>query len=255
MHRGLAVAVVVPAYGEARLLPRMLRRLPAWVDAVYVVDDASDDGTAEAALAVGDPRLRVVRHSVNRGVGAAIATGYAAALAAPADVVAVMAGDDQMDPGDLPSLLAPLADGRADHVKGDRLAHPEARRMPLARRAGTRFLAGVTRAATGLRVHDSQCGYTATTAACLRALPLDDLWPRYGYPNDLLALLARGGFRVAEVPVRPVYADEASGLRPWHVVTILAVIARRWGAGRAPGRPRRAGAPAGARFGRSPLAE
>lgn len=233
----------------------MLRRLPAWVDAVYVIDDASDDGTAAAALAVGDPRVRVARHAVNRGVGAAIATGYAAALSASADVVVVMAGDDQMDPRDLPALLAPLADGQAEHVKGDRLAHPDARRMPLARRVGTRLLAGVTCAATGLSIHDSQCGYTATTAACLHALPLDELWPRYGYPNDLLALLARGGFRVAEVPVRPVYADEASGLRPWHVVTILAVIARRWGAGRAPGRALRGSAPPGAPLGRPPLPE
>lgn len=236
MHRGLVVAVVVPAYREERLLPRMLRRVPAWVDSIHVVDDASPDATAAVALGVGDPRVEVVRHAVNRGVGAAIVTGYRAALATPAEVVVVMAGDDQMDPGDLPALLAPLVAHEADHVKGDRLRHPEARRMPWPRRAGTRALAAVTRTATGLAVHDSQCGYTATAARCLRELPLTELWPRYGYPNDLLALLAAGGHRVAEVPVRPVYAGEASGLRPWHLGVILAVIARRWAAGRRAGR-------------------
>src|SRR5689334_6881870 len=94
------LAVIVPAYREERLIARMLRRVPAAVDAVYVVDDASPDGTRDAALAVSDPRVRVVSHASNRGVGAAIATGYLAALADGHDVLAVMAGDDQMHPDD-----------------------------------------------------------------------------------------------------------------------------------------------------------
>ncbi|HET9933325.1 MAG TPA: glycosyltransferase family 2 protein [Polyangiaceae bacterium] len=228
MWRQSRIAVVVPAYCEARIIGRMLRRLPGYVDAVFVVDDASPDETSSAALAVGDPRVVALRHAVNRGVGAAIVTGYRAALEAGSDVAAVMAGDDQMHPDDLEAVLAPVVGGLADYVKGNRFVHPEARRMPVLRRLGGEMLSFSTRRATGLSVSDTQCGFTAISAPMLRRLPLGELWPRYGYPNDLLGLLSSHGARVREVPVRPVYADETSGLRAFHVASILGVIARRY---------------------------
>ncbi|HEV8551103.1 MAG TPA: glycosyltransferase family 2 protein [Polyangiaceae bacterium] len=221
------IAVIVPAHREERLLGRMLARVPAFVDAIYVVDDASPDGTLAVARASNDPRVRALSHATNQGVGAAIVTGYREAIADDHDVLAVMAGDDQMDPDDLEPLIRRVLSG-ADYAKGNRFRHPESRRMPFLRRLGGEVLSFATRRATGLRVTDTQCGYTALCARAARALPLAELWPRYGYPNDLLLLLAAHGMRVAEVPVRPVYADEASGLRPWHVISILTVIARRY---------------------------
>jgi glycosyltransferase involved in cell wall biosynthesis len=222
------IAVVVPAYDEERLVARTLGRMPAFVDAIYVVDDASRDDTVESVRSVPDPRIQCLRHDRNRGVGAAIVTGYRAALEAGHDVIAVMAGDDQMDPSDLGSVVDPVASGLTDYVKGNRFEHPERFRMPVLRQLAGRVLARLTRATTGYPVHDSQCGYTAIARHAATALPLDDLWPRYGYPNDLLALLAARGFRVTEVPVRPVYADERSGVRPWHAAVVAAVIVRRW---------------------------
>ncbi len=228
MWLGRRIAVVVPAYSEQRLIGRTLGTMPDFVDHVVVVDDASPDRTSEVVASLGLPRVELVRHGENRGVGAAIATGYRSALAAGADVMAVMAGDAQMDPADLARVVEPVARGEAAYVKGNRFVHPEAHRMPLLRRLGSSALAGLTRAATGLDVDDTQCGYTALSRAAAQALPLEDLWPRFGYPNDILALLAGRGFSVLEVPVRPVYADEQSGLRPWHVAVIAGVIARRW---------------------------
>ncbi len=172
--------------------------------------------------------MQVLRHATNRGVGAAIVTGYEAALAAGVDVIAVMAGDDQMDPSDLEAVLSPVVRGDADYVKGNRFVHAEARRMPRLRRLGGEVLSFLTRAATGLSVSDTQCGFTALSAGFARTLPLAELWPRYGYPNDLLGLLAARGARVREVPVRPVYADEESGLCAWHVAVIARVILRRY---------------------------
>lgn len=224
---GARIAVIVPAHGEERLLGRMLARVPGYVDGIYVVDDASTDGTFDVARASGDPRVRALRHTENQGVGAAIVTGYRGALADDHDVLAVMAGDDQMHPDDLAPLLRAVLGG-ADYAKGNRFRHPDAGRMPLARRFGGEVLSLATRQASGLRVSDTQCGFTALSARAARSLPLGELWPRYGYPNDLLLLLAARGMRVAEVPVRPVYADETSGLRPWHAVRILGVIARRY---------------------------
>ena len=228
MFQQANVAVIVPCFNESRLVGRALRRLPTWVDCVIAVDDASSDCTSQAILAIGDPRLTLVRHASNRGVGAAIRTGYRAALEQRADVLTVMAGDDQMDPGDLPRILTPVVTGVADYVKGNRFLHPEAEAMPLLRRLGGRLLSSATRLASGLSIDDSQCGFTALSAVTARHLPLHELWPRFGYPNDLLLLLAARGLRVEEVPVRPIYADEKSGIRPWHIAQILGVIARRW---------------------------
>ena len=222
------VAVIVPCFNESRLVGRALRRLPAFIDSVIAVDDASRDATAEAILSVGDPRVTLVRHATNQGVGAAIRTGYQLALERRAEVLVVMAGDDQMDPVDLPELLMPVVAGVADYVKGNRFKHEQSVAMPWMRRLGGGLLSAATRAATGLDIDDSQCGFTALSAAAARHLPLQRLWPRFGYPNDMLLLLAARGLSVAEVPVRPVYADEKSGIRPWHIAQILAVIARRW---------------------------
>jgi glycosyltransferase involved in cell wall biosynthesis len=222
------VAVVVPAYCEARLIGRTLSGLPEFVDAIYVVDDASTDDTALAAAASKDPRLRVLQHARNQGVGAAIVTGYRAALLDGADVVAVMAGDAQMDPADLHAVVAPVLADSADYVKGNRFRSTLRRNMPWQRRLAGKVLSSATRWASGLQVDDCQCGYTAIGRRALCALPLGELWPRFGYPNDLLLMLARHGLRVAEVTVRPIYADERSGVRAWHALVIAGLLVRRW---------------------------
>jgi glycosyltransferase involved in cell wall biosynthesis len=226
------VVVVVPAYEERPRIGRVLGTMPALVDRVIVVDDASRDGTADAARAVGDPRVEVVSHPTNRGVGAAIATGYRRAFdwtRAPNDAIAVMAGDAQMDPVNLEAVVAPIVLGRAGYVKGNRFAWPEVlRAMPLARWTAGQALSRLTSLATGVLVHDSQCGYTALSRHACGQLDLDGLWPGYGYPNDLLGQLARRGVVISEVPVRPVYADEVSRLRPRHALTVLWLLARAW---------------------------
>lgn len=229
MLLGARVTVVVPAFDEEARIAGVLERMPSVVDRVIVVDDASGDGTAREARRVQDARIEVLSHERNRGVGAAIASGYLRAMeepGAPSDAFVVMAGDGQMDPGDLPRVVAPIARGEAGYVKGNRFDHPDARAMPLARRLGGEVFSRLTSVAVGFRVRDSQCGYTAIARwACERFDPRA-MWPRFGYPNDLLGTLAACGVRVAEVPVRPIYAGEKSGLRPWHLPTIAWLVAR-----------------------------
>ncbi len=227
---GVRVFVVVPAYCEAPRIGKVLRGMPAFVDQVVVVDDASPDATSERAAGERDARVTVLGHDRNRGVGAAIATGYRHALGLAGgerDAIVVMAGDGQMDPRDLPALIEPLARGTAQYVKGNRFVWPGVREImpPLRRWVGLLF-SRLTARATGLALDDSQCGYTALARSACEALDLEALWPRYGYPNDLLGQLATRGIVVAEVPVRPVYEGAPSGLRPWHALRIAWLIAR-----------------------------
>jgi glycosyltransferase involved in cell wall biosynthesis len=200
--------------------------MPRFVDEIIVVDDASRDRTAEAARSCADPRVQVTTHAANRGVGAAIATGYRLALRAGADVVAVMAGDAQMHPDDLAPLALPVVRGEVDYAKGNRLDHADARHMPLARRLAGRALSRLTGWAAGIELSDSQCGYTVVAARALERIDLDALYPSYGYPNDLLGKLVLAGCSTRDVPVRPVYATETSGIRPWHLAVITGLIAR-----------------------------
>ena len=223
-----SIAVVIPAYNEARLIARTLSSVPKRARHVFVVDDGSHDRTAELARRHPDPRVEVIRHPQNRGVGAAIVTGYRAAFARGADVCVVMAGDAQMDPRDFDALVAPVLNGEADYAKGDRLSFPRAHRhMPLTRFVGNALLSGLTRLATGITVRDSQCGYTALARPAADSLPLERLWPRYGYPNDLLGMLAERSLSVRDVTVRPVYADEASGIGLRHALWVIPYVLLR----------------------------
>ena len=232
MFEGRRVTVVVPAYNEEKLLPRVLDTMPRLVDHIIVVDDASLDRTVEVLRELQNhhgERLRVVRHKCNGGVGAAIVTGYNAALEehpedGPVGLVAVMAGDAQMDPADLPKLLLPLVKDQADYTKGNRLFTGEAwRAMPRHRYLGSAVLSLLTKIASGYwHVADSQSGYTAITTNALRVLELERLFPRYGFPNHLLVALNIFDFRVHDVPIRPVYGvGEVSGIRLHKVVPSL----------------------------------
>jgi glycosyltransferase involved in cell wall biosynthesis len=243
MFRHHAVAVVIPAFNEADKITATIRSVPEFVDHVIVVDDGSGDATASEARRAAGPGVEVIVHPENRGVGAAIATGYARALALGVEATAVMAGDGQMDPVDLSALLAPVVDGRADYAKGNRLAWAGGwRQIPLVRLGGSVVLSWLTRLATGYgQLSDSQCGYTVASRRALLAIGPERMFARYGYPNDLLIRLAAVRARVVDVPVRPVYgAAWRSGLRPARVAVPIArllarAFIRRLLAGRAAG--------------------
>jgi glycosyltransferase involved in cell wall biosynthesis len=246
VYHGLRLAVVVPAYNEADRIAATVSGIPAYVDEVIVVDDASQDATFVAARQAARGGLLVLRHPQNRGVGAAIATGYREALGRGCDVAVVMAGDGQMDPADLPALLAPIIAGRADYSKGNRFAHAELRSaMPALRRVGNTLLSLLSRAASGYwHVFDSQCGFTAATGNILERIDLDGLYPRYGYPNDLLARLAVAGARVEDVPVRPIYGPTwrsgiglHTAIYPVLFVVLRSLLWRLWQQARARSQP------------------
>ena len=229
MLAGRTIAVVMPAYNEATLIRGAIEGVPGFVDHIIVVDDASLDATTTVARTSERP-IELIEHETNQGVGSAITTGCRHALLLGADLTAVMAADGQMHPEDLPALLAPLIAGEADYVKGNRLGWPAANKtMPWHRWLGNHVFSLLTRQAVGVDLQDSQCGYVAMNRYTKEELDWDRVWKGYGYPNDVLSCLTLGGLRVGEVPVRPVYGQERSGIRLRHVFfSIPFVIVRAW---------------------------
>ena len=221
MVDGKRVAVVVPAHMEERLVGDTLRGIPSFVDGIIVVDDASTDATAQRAREVGDPRVEVIIHEKNGGVGAAIVTGYERARDDSYDVVCVMAADNQMDPAELESLVDPVARGEVEYAKANRLTTGEAWTViPRSRFLGNAILSLLTKIASGYwHVADSQAGYTALSLDAVRRLDLRRIYRRYGFPNDLLVHLNVINARVRDVPSRPIYGvGEQSGIRIRKVV-------------------------------------
>jgi glycosyltransferase involved in cell wall biosynthesis len=215
MYREMRVAVVVPAHNEERLIGRVITTMPAIVDHIVIVDDASPDGTSDAVRAVPDPRVELITLAKNQGVGGAILTGHQRALDLGADVVAIMAGDAQMDPGFLPALLDPIADGEAQFTKANRFFGPGSfRGMPRHRIFGNVVLSFLTKAASGYwHLFDPQNGYTAIHRRALERLPFDRIARRYEFENDILIQLNILRVPARDVPIPAVYGEEVSGMK------------------------------------------
>jgi glycosyltransferase involved in cell wall biosynthesis len=209
MYRNKKVCVVVPAYNEELLIGRTIQVIPDFIDHIVVVDDGSKDRTPEIVKKIESENNRVyfVRHEKNLGVGAAISTGYLWCKENDIDIAVVMAGDNQMDPANLPEILNPVVDNEADYTKGNRLVTGEAwKKIPHIRYLGNSALTFMTKIASGYwHVTDSQSGYTAMNKRALNLLPVEDIYPKFGMPNDLLITLNIYDMRVMDVPVNPVY--------------------------------------------------
>jgi glycosyltransferase involved in cell wall biosynthesis len=223
MYKGAVVAAVVPAYNEEKLVGRVIETMPSYVDHIVIVDDCSPDGTSDAARAVGDPRVTVVRHTENLGVGGAIITGHRRAMALGADVDVIMAGDAQMDPEYLPDLLDPLVEGGYGFAKANRFFSVKSfEGMPRYRVFGNVVLSFMTKLASGYwHIFDPQNGYTAIRRDVLERVPLDRVSRRYSFENDLLIQLNILRTPAIDVPVPAVYGDEVSSIRLGRVVPEL----------------------------------
>ena len=238
MYDDNRIGLVIPAYNEEGFIGAVIDDVPDFVDRVYVVDDASTDGTWEeirhrlpeteletepgrqrTAVADGgipvERRLVPIRHETNRGRGAAVKTGYSRALEAEMDAIAVMDGDDQMDPGILDRFVDPVVSGRADYAKGNRLLSRDHRAgMSRWRLFGNNLLTYLTKISSGYwRMMDPQNGYTVISASMLRSIDVDRLYDGYGFLNDLLVHLNVADARVVDVAMRARYGEEQSGIR------------------------------------------
>lgn len=228
MYKGKTVGVVIPAYNEEKLISRVIETMPSFVDKIVIVDDCSKDNTTLVVRSYLDKhpdRVVLICHEVNQGVGGAIATGYKWCRDQRIDATAVMAGDAQMDPDDLPTLLDPVVNNEVDYSKGNRLISGEAwEKIPRVRYLGNAMLSLLTKIASGYwNIADSQTGYTVANLKVLQTIDLDGIYKRYGMPNDMLVKLNIFSFRVCDVEIKPIYGiGEKSGIKPFRMISKLA---------------------------------
>ena len=216
MLDGKSVGVVVPAYNEGKFIGSVIDTMPEFVDRIIVVNDGSSDGSREIIdERVANGKVVPIHHETNKGLGQSLIDGYLEGLAFGLDVVAVMAGDGQMAPADLESVVRPIVDGDADYVKGNRLLRDEVvERMPRHRLIGNSVLSILSKYATGYwHSMDPQCGYTAISNLALGRIPIDTMRKGYGYNAHILNMLNLANMKVAEVEVEPVYGDEVSYIK------------------------------------------
>ena len=215
------VAVVIPCFRVARHIADVVAGLGPEVGRIYCVDDACPEGTADFLQAnIPDPRLTVIRHVENQGVGGAMLTGYRAAVADGADIIVKVDGDGQMDPALLPLFIAPLAEGRADYVKGNRFdGYDATRQMPALRLFGNAALSFMTKASSGYwTVFDPTNGYTAIQGLMAERIAVRRVAPRYFFESDMLFHLYQEQAVVLDVPMPARYGDEVSNLKIGRIV-------------------------------------
>lgn len=226
------MAVVIPCYRVRRHIAGVLDGVAGRVDAVYVVDDACPEQTG-AFVQSRYPGIVVLRHATNQGVGGAVLTGYAQALADGHRVVVKMDGDGQMDPAYLDALSGPVLRGEVGYAKGNRFA-TWPRAMPPARILGNLIASGIMRLVSDWRGMDPCNGYTAIHADLLHVLPFDRIERRWFFESDMLCWLASIGQSVRDISIPARYGDERSGLNAAHAVRVFVprfaarLIRRAW---------------------------
>ena len=210
-----SIAVVVPCYRvKARVLD-LLARIGPEVARVYCIDDACPEGSgSHIEQNCRDPRVKVLRHAENQGVGGAVITGYREALKDGAGIVVKLDGDGQMDPALVAALVRPISAGQADYTKGNRFYSLEnLQGMPGLRLFGNAVLSFMTKFSTGYwDVADPTNGFTAVHARVLKVLPLDKIARRWFFETDMMFRLNTLGAVVVDVPMQAAYSDERSNL-------------------------------------------
>lgn len=215
-NAGHIVAVVIPAYRVRSHIVGVLAGIGSEVEQIYVVDDACPQATGEfVQTQYADSRVRVVQNCRNRGVGGAVIAGYQAAVRNGATILIKLDGDGQMDPSQIPRLMAPILRGEADYCKGNRFYYlTHIRRMPAVRIFGNAILSFLTKLSTGYwDIFDPTNGFTALHASIVHLLDWPRINERYFFESDLLHHLGLVRARVKDVPMHARYGTEESNLR------------------------------------------
>ncbi|MYZ43675.1 glycosyltransferase family 2 protein [Schauerella aestuarii] len=210
------IAVVIPSYKVTAHIIGVLDNFGPEVQRIYVVDDCCPDKSGDyVETHCHDPRVRVIRHVQNAGVGGAVLTGYQAAIEEGMDIVVKVDGDGQMDPKLLPRFVMPIVEGWSDYTKGNRFYDlAEINQMPKIRLFGNAGLSFMTKISSGYwGIFDPTNGYTAIDTRVAAKLPFDKISSRYFFETDMLFRLNTLRAVVTDVPMHAHYGDEESNLK------------------------------------------
>lgn len=210
------IAVIVPSYRVTKHILAVLAGIGPDVSAVYVVDDCCPDGTADLVeRECSDPRVTVLRHTVNLGVGGAVMTGYRQAIRDGMSIAVKVDGDGQMDPRLVSCLVAPIVSGHADYVKGNRFYDlAQIHKMPAMRIFGNAALSFMAKLSTGYwHLFDPTNGFTAVSVPVAAHLPFEKISARFFFETDMLFRLNTLRAVVIDMPMHAMYGDETSNLR------------------------------------------
>jgi dolichol-phosphate mannosyltransferase len=210
------IAVVIPCYRVKKQILQVIARVGSEVDRIICVDDGCPEGSGKhVSENARDPRVQVLFHGKNQGVGGAVITGYREAIRAGADIIVKIDGDGQMDPKILPKLVRPIVEGKADYTKGNRFYSLEyLRKMPLIRKLGNMALSFMSKFSSGYYdLFDPTNGFTAIHAAVAKELPLDKISRGFFFESDMLFRLNVLRAVVFDVPMPAAYDQEQSNLR------------------------------------------
>lgn len=212
----MKLAVVIPCYNVSAHIAGVIRSIPPSISHIIAVNDCSPDDTAAVleALRQQEPRLTVVSHEKNTGVGGAMLSGYKKSMELECDITIKMDGDGQMDPKYLPALLQPLLDDKADFTKGNRFRDLKAlRAMPVSRRLGNFGLSFLIKASSGYwNIFDPTNGYTAIKNTVLNDISFRKIHQRYYFETSMITELYYANAVIADVPMKANYGDEISHL-------------------------------------------
>lgn len=220
------IGVVIPSYKVRKHVLGVIDAMGAEVTHIYVVDDKCPEASGDYVEAhCRDPRVKVIRHEQNQGVGGAVMTGYEAAVQDSVDVIVKVDGDGQMDPSLIPAFVAPILAGEADYTKGNRFFDLEkVRTMPKVRLFGNAALSFLTKLSSGYwDLFDPTNGYTAIHAEVARHLPFAKISRRYFFETDMLFRLNTLRAVVVDIPMAARYGDEISNLKIGAVLGDFAV--------------------------------
>lgn len=210
------IAVVIPCYKVTSHVLDVIADIGPEVSAIFAIDDACPEGSGHLILSKSkDKRVKVIFHEQNQGVGGAVVSGYRAALDAEMDIIVKVDGDGQMNPQDLPALIKPIVDGRADYTKGNRFDSVEdIEAMPKIRIIGNAALSLLSKVSSGYwNITDPTNGYTAIHANALRRIKLDKLSKRYFFESDMLFRLSLIRAVVFDISLPARYGNEKSNLK------------------------------------------
>ncbi len=240
MYRSKRIALVLPAYNEAKLIKPTLENVPELIDKVYVVDDHSPDNQNEVIVqcAQADSRITLLKHEVNQGPGGSIITGYLQASKEKYDIVVVVGGDNQMPLHEVRKFLDPIIDGKTDYTKGNRFLLGQfddtLLKMPKIRLVGNWMITMLTKIASGYyKLMDFVDGYTAISKETIDLIDWSKAWKKYGYPMDFLLRMNAYSLRVKDIPRTAIYLpgerqSQIKGFRYFISVTPMLIRGFFW---------------------------